>query len=237
MIDIPPSTHNYSWLEQPHGTPYNSTVYLLQVTFMYLPSFYSCSYCHENFHFPFNTLSYHHKGGGPLPSTVRSEDFLEIPKRPAWCKVCNSLTLVEDILPLQDFENAYGAIRAGKSIEYPLHCRGKDAAEQIATCKALLEWRMNRIRPARALCCGGTQFLWMDTLQPLRRHADCEYGFIDPVWYIGSFCGYAHGIHSPADYRVYDPEGELVGNLTWFNQEAGSWALQELRYAPTLDWD
>ncbi|NHZ78932.1 hypothetical protein F2P44_06510 [Massilia sp. CCM 8695] len=196
-----------------------------------LPDLYVCSSCHEQFDFKFRE-AYYYVGAAPAHEQIADADLLWINLRPAWCKDCECVCGVEDIAPLRAFEGAYGAARAGQPVEYPSYAKFMEPADAIRELGDQLRWRMGRRRPARALCCGGSRYQWMDVAQPLLRHAQCEYGFIEPRIYIGSGCGPGPGIYAPANIRLYDPEGELIGQLTWRKQDGSVWDIEPMRYPP-----
>lgn len=84
-----------------------------------LPTYYYCSSCQEKFEFKFRRACYY---VGPLPvgKQVPDDTLLEVPVRPAWCKDCACITIVEDIAPLRVFEDAYAAARSRRAITYPV---------------------------------------------------------------------------------------------------------------------
>ena len=194
-----------------------------------IPDVYRCTSCLETYQFPFRS-AYYYLGKSPMGQEVEDSHLLAIPHRPAWCKTCASLSLAEDILSLRDFENAYGAARAGKQIDYPLRSEHIDTAIIVSETAIYLNWRMSRRHAPRALCCGGTNFQYLDVAQPLLKHADCEFGFMEGLIHIGSHCGPAAGVNSPANIRLYDSEGELIGQLTWRNKIVDSFATEKLSY-------
>lgn len=195
-------------------------------------STYTCSSCGEKF--PVSTKSvYYYAGPTPLAAPVADADLLTIPTRHAWCKDCNQVSLVEDILPLRVMENAYGAVRKGQAVEYPVDTQFLDATDAQALLERYLRWRMNRRRPARALCCGGSNYQFMDVAQPLLMHEGCEHGHINgPSFWIGGWCGPGPGVRSVANIAVHDAEGELKARLTWYNSEDESWAIEPAAYRP-----
>lgn len=196
-----------------------------------LPNGYSCSSCHEKFEFEFRQACYY-LDAAPLATQVADDDLLPVSVRPAWCKDCERVCLVEDIATLRVFEDAYGAARSGRPIEYPVHTDYMEVPNAVATVAQHLRWRMQRRHPARALCCGGTRYQWMDVAQPLLKHAGCEFGFIEGRYHIGGFCSPGPGVYSPANIRVYDGEGVLVGQLTWRKAGEDLWDIEPLQYPP-----
>jgi hypothetical protein len=201
---------------------------------MYLPNHYKCSSCHEEFYFAIRTVCYY-TGTVPLGKTVADADLLAIPARPAWCKHCEALCIAEDIAPLRAFEDAYGAVRCGRTVEYPLYSEYWDPADVQQEIANLLRWRMGRIHQARTLCCGRSNFQFMDVAQPLLKHEGCEYGFIEPMIVVQSHCGPGPGVKSAANFYVYDPEGVLIGKLTWRNQDEVSWKVEPAMFAPIVE--
>ena len=69
------------------------------------PSYYECTSCRERFYFAFREAYYDLKSGTAEGSAL-DESLLPIPVRPAWCKDCSCLCIVEDIAPLRAFEAA-----------------------------------------------------------------------------------------------------------------------------------
>lgn len=199
-----------------------------------LPSCYVCSGCRETFGFKFRS-AYYHVGAGVVGTQVSEDDLLSVPVRPGWCKDCASLCVVEDIAPLRTFELAYGAARAGRPVEYPLGTDFLDATESEREVGAYLRWRMGRRHAARALCCGGSNFQFMDVPQPLIKHAECDFGFIEPQFMIAPHCGSPPGIHSPANIRLYTTEGILIGLLTWLDWSKRKWGVAALSYVPRIE--
>lgn len=195
-----------------------------------LPIYYVCNSCRETFFFPFRE-AYHHFGSPPAGGLIKDTDLLSLPKRPAWCKQCASVCIAEDILPVRVFEDAYGAVRAGKPVEYPIGTEWMEQGSAMEVLEGFLRWRMARRHPARALCCGGTDFQYIDVAQPLLKHAECDFGFIEPI-YPGSYCGSRPGISEPANIRIYDSEGELLGRLTWFHPDKAEWEIETQHYPP-----
>jgi len=188
-----------------------------------LPNHFVCTACFEQFQFGFREAVYY-VGTTPLAASVPDQELLPVPVRPAWCKDCNGLCIAEDIAPLRAFEDAYGAARRGQRVEYPIETWDADAVHAASSVEPYLRWRMARRHVARALCCGGTRFQFMDVEQPLLKHADCEHGFVEPRYWIGSYCGPGPGVRSPANILVFDAEGERIALLTWRRRtESGSW--------------
>ncbi len=174
-------------------------------------------------------------GATSVEKTVADEDLFPIPVRPAWCKDCSGLCLAEDIEPLRVFEEAYGAVRRGLSIEYPTDTVFRDPAATEKNVAAYLGWRMGRRHPARALCCGGANYQFMDVAQPLLKHAECDFGFIEPGYFIGGYIPRPPGIHEPANVRIYTPEGELFCLLTWYKRDEDIWEVAFTSYPPVLE--
>jgi hypothetical protein len=195
-------------------------------------STYTCSSCGEKF--PVSTAAtYYHTGASPITTPFADRDLLRIPTRHAWCKDCNRVCLVEDILPLRDMENAYGAARKGQAVEYPVDTTGYDAVSASTLVKQYLRWRMERRRPARALCCGRTNYQFMDVAQPLLMHEGCENGHINgPSFWIGSSNSRRPGVYSAANIAVYDTEGELRARLTWYKEDDETWTIEPASYPP-----
>lgn len=106
---------------------------------MYLPIYAKCTVCHERFDVPFRG-TYYYVGDTPLAGQVRDADLLEALLHPAWCKDCDMMSLVEDIMPLRDFENSLGAVRAGLETEYPVDYSPSPVSESSKSEYAQL-WR------------------------------------------------------------------------------------------------
>jgi hypothetical protein len=198
-----------------------------------LPSHYFCTACRETFTFKFRGVR-RHVGEAPLGDHVPEERLLSMPVRPAWCKDCAALCLVEDIAPVRAFEDAYGAARAGKPVEYPVDTEFMNAADAEKELAGQLRWRMARRHAPRALCCGGSNYQCMDEAQPLLKHAGCEFGFIEQAYSIEPG-GRRPGVFSPANIRAYGPEGELIGLLTWYSREDRTWEVDAASYPPAPD--
>ncbi|MFZ6759912.1 hypothetical protein ACO0K9_22165 [Undibacterium sp. Ji50W] len=195
---------------------------------------YTCSSCREKFFLPFTDACYY-LGPKPVGKQVADDDVLKVLVRHAWCRDCSSLCIAEDILALREFENAYGSARAGRSIEYPVQSEYMDEAEVVGEAKRYLRWRMLRGHVPRALCCGGSNFQFMDEPQMQIKHAECDFGFVSGSMRIGSSCGSSPGVSTPANIRLYDIDGELIGRLTWWKQDVGKWDIEPLSYLPIDD--
>jgi len=197
-------------------------------------SFYKCRSCHQEFRPPIG--GYYFVGEAPIAEPLAPSELLAILTRPAWCKDCNHICLVEDILPVRTFEAAYGAARKGQAVQYPIDTSWCEAPEMAAKVKPYLLWRMSRKLSARALCCGGRNYQFLDVAQPLLMHEGCEHGYIEPLFQIGSYCGPGPGVRSAADIPVHDTEGELRAYLKWYKQEDDTWTIEPASYPPaTLD--
>lgn len=195
-----------------------------------LPNFYICTSCNEKLFLPFRE-AYYYLGSSTMGQLIRNEDLFAIPVRPAWCKTCSNLCIAEDIASLRDFENAYGAVRSGKAVEYPLETEYMDQELAIHEIQSYLRWRMSRQQKPRALCCGSHDFLYTDVGQPLFKHAGCDFGSMEPrCIFPGAHSWHGPGISSPADIRIYDAEGELKGKLTWRKREENAWDTEILTY-------
>lgn len=199
----------------------------------HLPNLYLCNACGERFPFAFRDAVYYLGAATPAPTgPISGVDIFDVPTRPAWCRDCDVVCIVEDIAPLRAFENAYGAVRAGGKVEYPFVSEWIDPQEVKAELQAYLQWRMSRRHVARALCCGRSHYQLLDVKQPLIKHQECDFGFITGQSHIGSYNGYAPGVRSPANMRVYDSEGELIGRLTWWDQATNTWTVEPAAYPP-----
>ena len=93
-----------------------------------LPNYYECTGCGETFNFARRSAYYCFDLEAVSPGTKLSgSKIFAIPVRPAWCKDCSWVCLVENLLPVRSFEDAYGMTKAGKEIEYPF------ASEHLST--------------------------------------------------------------------------------------------------------
>lgn len=192
---------------------------------------YVCSACGATFEFGFHS-ALHHIGPMPTERQVAAADLLDVPVRPAWCKACDAVCWVEDIAPLRILEDAYGMVRNARRVEYPFDTDGWDPVDAQRAIADYLRWRMDRRHAARALCCGGTDYQFMDVAQPLIKHAECEFGFVEARIYLGSSLRCTPGVHCRADIRLYSCEGDLAGLLTWYHQEQDVWDVEPAGYAP-----
>jgi hypothetical protein len=203
---------------------------------MELPSCYFCSACNERFEFAIREAVYYiGSHSGELSGQVPSGELLEAPARPVWCKDCATVSIVEDIAPLRAFERAYGAVRAGRHVEYPVSTEGMSAQESSDAVGAYLRWRMGRRHLPRALCCGGTNFQHLDVETPLLKHQECDFGFIEGRFFISGYNGPGPGVYGAANIRVYNGEGELVGRLTWRERPSNVWTVDPARYPQRSD--
>ena len=198
------------------------------------PNYYCCSSCHEKFEFKFREAFYY-LGPTPIGDQVADDALLNVPVRPAWCKDCDSVTIVEDIAPLRTFEAAYGAVRNGLPIEYPFDTDRMDPAGVRGEIEAYLHWRMGRRHAARALCCGGSNYQFMDIATPLIKHAECEFGFIKGMYIVSGGTYRTPGVYSPIDVRLYDSEGDLAGLLTWRTSDNSHRKVDALAYPPVIN--
>lgn len=196
---------------------------------MLLPDYYACSSCNEKFNLAQREALYY-TGTAPLGGQVSDQDLLRIPVRPGWCKACNTVCLVEDIASVRILETAYSAVRSGRTVEYPLDTENLSPEQARDAIAPYLQWRLGRVHPPRALCCGGGDYQLLDVAQPLLKHADCEFGMVVPWFSISSYCGSGPGIYSPADIRVYSSEGVLTARLTWFHRESVAWDVVQENY-------
>ncbi len=198
-----------------------------------IPTGYRCNSCLTAFKTPF-IKAYYYLGSAAMGQEVLDSQLLDMPMRPAWCKTCEGICCAEDILSLRDFENAYGAARAGKEIDYPVNSEYMHAESIVGEVARYLNWRMKRRHVPRILCCGGTKSQYLDVAQPLIKHAGCEFGFIQGWYDIGS-SETRPGFFSPADIRLYDTEGILIGQLTWRRRENEGWDTEKLSYPAPVD--
>ncbi|MFL6656779.1 MAG: hypothetical protein ACJ8GW_01805 [Massilia sp.] len=195
------------------------------------PTAFACSACGEKYLMPAWDVGYF-LGKLPFGSKIADADLMSMPVRPAWCKDCDKVCKAEDIAPLRVFENALGATRAGVPIEYPFDSRDMDPAHVRNEMAAALAWRMARRGAARALCCGGSNFQYLDVAQPLLKHAVCDFGFIEPVYEITirSYCGPGPAAKTAVDVRIFDSEGELVGSLSARNRDDATYDAEPTSY-------
>lgn len=197
-----------------------------------IPSYYVCTGCAKRFDFEHREAVYYF-GAAPLDTQLTSTDVLPVPGRPAWCKTCAKLCFVEDIKPLRVFEEAYGAVRAGQTVEYPAETTNLDASQARGQIATYLRWRMMRVHPARSLCCGGTNYQFLDVEQPLLKHSECDFGVIEAQYvFPGSYNGPGPGVYSAANIRILDIEGLLIGLLTTRSRGSAIWNVAPAAYEP-----
>jgi len=194
------------------------------------PSYYVCTGCNTQFSFEFQDPVYYF-GETPLGAQLLDAETFPIPVRPGWCKTCAKLCVVEDIQPLHTFEASYGAVRAGKVVEYPEQTLNFELPQSAARIRTYLRWRMSRLHQPRALCCGGTDYQLLDVKLPLLKHAECDFGVVDAAFvYPGSYNGPGRGVYSPANIPVFDGEGELIGLLTTRARASTLWNVAPAAY-------
>ena len=124
--------------------------------------------------------------------------------------------------------------KQGRPIEYPVATEYYEPEVAIELAGAYLRWRMERRHAARALCCGGSRYVFLDDAQPLIKHAECDFGVVQSVVWITPHDGSAPGVTSPANLRLYTSEGELTGLLTWHRRDEGRWGVAHALYSPTV---
>ncbi|WP_431257832.1 hypothetical protein ACQ86G_25040 [Roseateles chitinivorans] len=205
---------------------------------MMLPSHYTCTSCGENFEFATREARYHfNRGGDPLGSQISGAKVFHAPLRPGWCKDCATICTVEDIATIRAFEDAYGAVKAGRAVEYPAETENLTREMAMDEVGAFLRWRLERRHAPRALCCGGSNYQLLDVPQPLLKHAGCDFGVIEPRYFMsGPYNGPGPGAYGPANFPLLSEEGDLIGLLTWFDQETGLWKVTAAEY-PVHDQD
>ena len=200
-----------------------------------IPRRYRCTGCTELFEFAHRDAVYH-LSPEQLGTQVSDSALYPVPVRPGWCQDCARVCLVEDIQPLRAFEAAYAAVRSGMAVSYPKETEALDPAKARDDMAAYLRWRMNRVRPARALCCGGTHFQCLDVPQPLFKHAACDLGVVEAEHFpIVSFNGPGPGVTSDAMLPIYSAEAELLGMLTRRVQGSDLWQVQASSYPAAPD--
>src|SRR5262249_26076231 len=132
----------------------------------------------------------------PLGNQLSGGDLADVPVRPGWCKTCSKVCLVEHIEPLRVFEDAYGFGRTGKPVQYPIDTEHLHPQEALDALEAFLKWRMERRHLARALCCGGTHFQFLDVAQPLLKHQECDFGVVEARYLFSGYNGPGPGVYS-----------------------------------------
>lgn len=197
-----------------------------------LPSHYACTSCGERFVFADReALYYFNFDRVPLGNQLPGTDLFSVPVRPGWCKDCSNVCLVEDIAPVRAFENAYGAVKAGRVLTYPAAMENLTRQKAEDKMEAFLRWRMSRRHAPRALCCGRSNFQFLDIAQPLLKHAECDFGVVESQYiFPGSYNGPGPGVWSAANIRVYNGEGDLIGLLTWRDQKSDIWKMAPAAY-------
>ena len=200
-----------------------------------LPNYYACTGCGETFSFAsrdaFYCLS---RQAISSDAKLSGAELLSVPVRPAWCKDCGTVCLVENIEPLRAFELAFAAAKAGKQIEYPVATEYIDRQLALDVTEAFLRWRMERRHPARALCCGRTNYQFLDLAQPLLKHQECDFGVVEPRYIFSGYNGPGPGVYSAANLRVYTGEGGLIGLLTRRTRGSDIWDVIPAAY-PVCD--
>lgn len=126
-----------------------------------LPDFYVCTSCDKRFNFKFRE-AYYYVDAAPAHKQIADADLLWVNVRPAWCKDCECVCVVEDIAPLRRFDDAYGAARTGRPVEYPAYTAYMKAPDALRELGDQLRWRMGRRHAARTLCCGGSRYQRME---------------------------------------------------------------------------
>lgn len=202
-----------------------------------LPSHYACTGCGQTFNFAGTEARYCFNADSvPLSGRLSEADLAFVPVRPGWCKDCATVCLVEDIASIRAFEDAFGAVRAGGHVEYPLATEYLDPQQAQDQLEAYLRWRMGRRHPPRALCCGRMNYQLLDVAQPLLRHEECDFGVVEPRVIISSYNSPGPGVYSPANIGVYSGEGVLVGLLTWRSRSSDTWDVVPAEY-PRIEDD
>jgi hypothetical protein len=196
-----------------------------------LPAHYVCTSCSTKFLFEFHEADYY-LGTGDIGDEVIDKDLLAVPLRPAWCRDCGCVCPVEDIAPVRTFEATYAAVRRGLAFDYPFSSEHGDPSEHLEAVEAYLRWRMGRRHAARALCCGGSNFQFMDVATPLFKHAECDFGVVEPATVFPGPFTWSPGISGPINTRLYTTEGELIGVRTWLHTDRSSWRVKKLSYPP-----
>lgn len=196
-----------------------------------LPNYYACTGCGEVFHFAHREACYYFNfDSTPLCGQLSGADLVDIPVCPGWCKECSKVCLVEHIEPVRAFEDAYGLVRGGKPVEYPLATKFLSPQQARDALEAFLKWRMQRRHPARALCCGGTNYQLLDVVQPLLKHQECDFGVVEACYVFSGYNGPGPGVYSAANIPVYTSEGELMACLTWRVRGSEIWDVASAGY-------
>jgi hypothetical protein len=196
-----------------------------------LPNYYACTGCGETFNFASRDAFYCFSRQALSPDTkLAGVDLLSVPARPGWCSDCGTVCLVENIEPLRAFELAFGAVKAGKQIEYPVSTEHMDRQAALDATESFLRWRIERHRPARALCCGRTNYQLLDVAQPLLKHQECDFGVVEPRYVFSAYNGPGPGVYTAANVPVYTGEGRLIGLLTRRNRGSDIWDVIPAEY-------
>lgn len=197
-----------------------------------LPNFYACTGCGEVLHYASRDAVYYlGNHTEPLSGQIRDGDLLEVPVRPGWCKDCATVCIVEDIAPLRAFENAFGSVRAGGTVEYPTRTENLTAQQAGQVIETYLRWRLRRRHAARALCCGRTNFQLLDVPMPLFKHSGCDFGVVEARYTFSPYNGPGPGVYSDANIGVFNGEGALIGRLTRREQGSDVWTVCPAEYA------
>jgi hypothetical protein len=118
-------------------------------------------------------------------------------------------------------------------VEYPVESTCMSTEQALDSLAVYLRWRMGRRHEARALCCGRRNYQLLDVAQPLLKHQECEFGFVEPRIVIAGYNGPGPGVYSAANIPLYSGEGELLGRLTWRDRGSDTWAVVPATY-PTI---
>lgn len=181
--------------------------------------------------------AYYYAGTATFDKKVADADLLPIPVRPTWCKDCEAVCLVEDIASLRAFEDAYGAVRCGRSIEYPVDSRNFDPQVVQEDVAHLLRWRMERVHRAGRYAAGDRIIsLWtsrshcsstMAANSGLLNRESCLDLTTDPVQVY---------VAQPTSISTTKKEfWSECGRLTWWNQVENWWATESAEYDPIVE--
>lgn len=180
------------------------------------PDRLECTECGYSYKFP--TTSYVYYIGKEIsPQSIKDHEMIGVPTKPVWCCNCSSPSWVEDIRPLQEFEEAYVKVSKGLEIRYPI-CNFM-MEKEIALENVLHYINLRKDRSSKTSCleCGGSKFLPIP--ETLLKHEECENGILKEVFVVG-------GGTYLLDKLVFNGKGTHIGRLQHFDFEIDAWEFK-----------
>ena len=177
-----------------------------------LPIHLKCNECREQFFFPkkLKRDNVYYLGGNPEPEHIGDFEAIRMPIEAIWCFTCESLSFREDSPSVSELEIAYAAVKAGAQIEYPFYSGNEGIENNLAHLDCFLyisQYRHQHNLPNHCLGCYQTNYATLEESNCLR-HEPCEYGVLQPSYWVGSFNGPGPTPH------VYDMNGIYLGKMT-----------------------